>query len=155
MFSSKLHAAILAIAFTIGAGAAHATTITFDELPLSDQIGMPVGTDFATGGYNFNLTDGVAWIMAARADGAHASNGTTSLDLGGMVTVTLKGSGELARVVLDESLVEPGEGEVIADLIVAAHADAKKKLDAQQAQLMQEAAGPMAGLMGGMPGMKF
>jgi len=58
-------------------------------------------------------------------------------------------------VVLDESLVEPGEGEVIADLIVAAHADAKKKLDAKQAQLMQEAAGPMAGLMGGMPGMKF
>ena len=74
---------------------------------------------------------------------------------GGMVTVTLKGTGELAKVVLDETLIEPGEGEVIADLIVAAHADAKKKLDATQARLMQEAAGPMAGLMGGMPGMKF
>jgi len=74
---------------------------------------------------------------------------------GGMVTVTLAGSGELTKVVLDESLVEPGEGEVIADLIVAAHADAKKKLDAKQAQLMQEAAGPMAGMMGGFPGMKF
>jgi len=74
---------------------------------------------------------------------------------GGMVTVTLKGSGELARVVLDESLVEPGEGEVIADLIVAAHADAKRKLDAQRDQLLQEAAGPMAGMMGGLPGMKF
>ena len=74
---------------------------------------------------------------------------------GGMVTVTLKGSGDLAKVVLDETLIEPGEGEVIADLIVAAHADAKKKLDAQQAQLMQEAAGPMAGMMGGLPGMKF
>ena len=74
---------------------------------------------------------------------------------GGMVTVVLKGTGELAKVTLDESLIEPGEGEVIADLIVAAHADAKKKLDAKQAQMMQEAAGPMAGLMGGMPGMKF
>ncbi|WP_184715995.1 YbaB/EbfC family nucleoid-associated protein [Caulobacter sp.] len=74
---------------------------------------------------------------------------------GGMVTVTLMGTGELAKVVLDESLIEPGEGEVIADLIVAAHADAKKKLDAKQAQMMQDAAGPMAGLMGGMPGMKF
>ncbi|WP_425994442.1 YbaB/EbfC family nucleoid-associated protein [Caulobacter sp. DWR1-3-2b1] len=74
---------------------------------------------------------------------------------GGMVTVTLRGTGELARVVLDESLIEPGEGEVISDLIVAAHADAKKKLDATQARLMQEAAGPMAGMMGGLPGMKF
>ncbi|MBI1684570.1 YbaB/EbfC family nucleoid-associated protein [Caulobacter hibisci] len=74
---------------------------------------------------------------------------------GGMVTVTLSGAGELTKVVLDESLVEPGEGEVIADLIVAAHADAKRKLDAKQAQLMQEAAGPMAGMVGGLPGMKF
>ena len=74
---------------------------------------------------------------------------------GGMVTVTLRGTGEMAKVVLDESLIAPGEGEVISDLIVAAHADAKKKLDATQARLMQEAAGPMAGLMGGMPGMKF
>ena len=74
---------------------------------------------------------------------------------GGMVKVTLKGSGELTRVDLDESLMAPGEGEVVSDLIVAAHADAKKKLDAQQAQLMQEAAGPMAGMMGGLPGMKF
>ena len=64
---------------------------------------------------------------------------------GGMVTVTLKGTGELAKVVLDESLIEPGEGEVIADLIVAAHADAKKKLDAKQAQMMQEAAGSDGG----------
>ena len=74
---------------------------------------------------------------------------------GGMVTVVLKGTGELAKVLMDESLVQPGEGEVIADLIVAAHADAKRKLDAKQAQMMQDAAGPMAGLMGGLPGMKF
>ena len=88
MFSAKLHAAILALAFSVGAGAAQATTITFDELPPSDQFSMPVGTDFATGGYNFNLRDGLAWIMAASNDGVHASNGTTSLDLGGTVTVT-------------------------------------------------------------------
>ncbi|MDB5457704.1 MAG: hypothetical protein JWP92_3289 [Caulobacter sp.] len=74
---------------------------------------------------------------------------------GGMVTVTLKGTGELAGVVIDESLLVPGEGEILADLIVAAHAVAKTKLDAKQAQLMQEAAGPMAGMMGGLPGMKF
>ncbi len=67
---------------------------------------------------------------------------------GGMVRLTLKGSGELARVVLDESLMTPGEGEIVADLIVAAHADAKKKLDAKQAEIMREVAGPLAGFPG-------
>src|SRR5690606_21981735 len=47
---------------------------------------------------------------------------------GGMVKLTLKGSGELAGVEMDESLLAPGEGEVIADLLIAAHADAKRKL---------------------------
>ena len=47
---------------------------------------------------------------------------------------------------------------MVSDLIVAAHADAKTKLDATQADMMQEAMGPLAGLAGGMPGfpgMKF
>ncbi|MBA4794251.1 MAG: YbaB/EbfC family nucleoid-associated protein [Phenylobacterium sp.] len=70
---------------------------------------------------------------------------------GGMVTVTLKGSGELAGVALDERLLAPGEGEVLSDLIVAAHADAKRKLDQMQAEVMREAAGPLAGM--GLPGM--
>jgi len=70
---------------------------------------------------------------------------------GGMVKLVLKGTGELARVDLDESLMAPGEGEVVADLIVAAHADAKRKLDAAQGELMREAAGPLAGL--NIPGM--
>lgn len=69
---------------------------------------------------------------------------------GGMVKVVLKGSGELAKVDLDESLMAPGEGEVVADLVIAAHADAKRKLDAAQAELMKQAAGPLAG-MPGMP----
>ncbi|HYE44537.1 MAG TPA: YbaB/EbfC family nucleoid-associated protein [Caulobacter sp.] len=72
---------------------------------------------------------------------------------GGMVTVTLRGAGELAKVVLDESLIEPGEGEVIADLIIAAHADARRKLEAQTAELMKAAAGPLAGMK--IPGMPF
>jgi DNA-binding YbaB/EbfC family protein len=70
---------------------------------------------------------------------------------GGMVTVTLKGTGELSRVVLDETLMAPGEGEVVADLMVAAHADAKRKLDEKQAEVMREAAGPLAGM--NIPGM--
>jgi DNA-binding YbaB/EbfC family protein len=72
---------------------------------------------------------------------------------GGMVKLTLKGTGELARVDLDDSLMAPGEAEVVADLIVAAHADAKRKLDAAQADMMREAAGPLAGM--NIPGLKL
>ena len=67
---------------------------------------------------------------------------------GGMVRLTLQGSGELKGLVIDDELLQPGEGEVLVDLIVAAHADAKRKLDAAQAEAMQAAAGPLAGLPG-------
>lgn len=67
---------------------------------------------------------------------------------GGMVRLTLKGGGELRGVVVDEELLKPGEGEVLSDLIVAAHADAKRKLDAIQAETMQTIAGPLAGMPG-------
>ncbi len=70
---------------------------------------------------------------------------------GGMVKLMLRGSGELARVELDPGLMAPGEGEVVADLMIAAHADAKRKLDAAQGELMREAAGPLAGM--NIPGM--
>ncbi|MBI1406471.1 MAG: YbaB/EbfC family nucleoid-associated protein [Caulobacter sp.] len=72
---------------------------------------------------------------------------------GGMVRVTLKGAGELAGVELDDSLLAPGEGEVVADLLIAAHADARRKLEARTAELMQVAAGPLAGMK--IPGMGF
>ena len=72
---------------------------------------------------------------------------------GGMVKVELSGSGEMRGAVIDESLLQPGEGEVLADLIVAAHADAKRKIDQTQAEMMKQVAGPLAGM--GLPGMKF
>ena len=70
---------------------------------------------------------------------------------GGAVKLTLRGSGELARVDIDGSLMAPGEAEMVADLIIAAHADAKRKLDEAQGALMREAAGPLAGM--NLPGM--
>ena len=69
---------------------------------------------------------------------------------GGMVTVTLKGAGELTRLDIDPTLMAPGEVEILADLIVAAHADARRKLDIKQGELMADVAGPFAG-MPGMP----
>jgi DNA-binding YbaB/EbfC family protein len=69
---------------------------------------------------------------------------------GGVVRVRLKGSGDLVRVEIDEALMAPGEAEMVVDLVVAAHADAKRQLDAAQTELMKQAAGPFAG-MPGMP----
>jgi DNA-binding YbaB/EbfC family protein len=67
---------------------------------------------------------------------------------GGAVKLVLKGTGELARLDIDESLMAPGEAEMVADLVIAAHADAKRKLDAASAEIMRAAAGPLAGLPG-------
>jgi DNA-binding YbaB/EbfC family protein len=72
---------------------------------------------------------------------------------GGAVSVLLKGSGELTSVQIDERLMQPGDSEMLADLIVVAHADAKRKLDEQQAALMKEVAGPLGGMR--LPGLKF
>ena len=66
----------------------------------------------------------------------------------GLVKVTLKGTGQITRVDIDESLMAPGEAEMVGDLVAAAHADAKRQLDARSAELMQKAAGPLAGLPG-------
>ena len=75
----------------------------------------------------------------------------------GLVSLVLTGAGALKSVKVDVSLLDPQEGELIGDLVVAAHADAKAKLDAAQAELMKHAAGPLAGLGAGMglPGLKF
>src|SRR5687767_5699819 len=70
---------------------------------------------------------------------------------GGMVTVTLTGKGDLKGVKLDESLIKPGEREILEDLLVAAHADAKRKSEA----VLQD---KMKALTGGLPlppGMKL
>jgi DNA-binding YbaB/EbfC family protein len=92
-----------------------------------------------------------AQAMQEKLATAQARLAETELDGvagGGMVRLTLKGTGELARVVIDESLLAPGEGEIIADLIIAAHADARRKLEAAQGDLMRDVAGPLAGIPG-------
>ena len=59
----------------------------------------------------------------------------------GMVCVRLSGKGELRRVKLDPKLTDPAETEMLEDLIVAAHADAKRKLEAVTAEEMQKVTG--------------
>jgi DNA-binding YbaB/EbfC family protein len=63
---------------------------------------------------------------------------------GGLVVLTLNGKGELVGVKIDPSLAKPEEVEILEDLIVAAHTDAKAKVE----RLLQE---KMQSLTGGLP----
>jgi DNA-binding YbaB/EbfC family protein len=70
---------------------------------------------------------------------------------GGMVTVTLTAKGDMKGVKIDPSLIKPEETEIIEDLLVAAHADARRKAEVLLAEKMK-------GLTGGLPippGMKL
>ena len=61
----------------------------------------------------------------------------------GMVKVKLTGKGELRRIAIDPSLMTAEDREVLEDLIVAAHADAKQKVEAMMAEEMQKATAGM------------
>jgi len=63
---------------------------------------------------------------------------------GGMVTITLTAKGDLKGVKVDDSLLNPTEKEILEDLLVTAHADARRKAEA----VMQE---KMKSLTGGLP----
>ncbi len=62
----------------------------------------------------------------------------------GMVKVVLSGKGEMRRISIDPSLIDKDEREVLEDLIVAAHADAKAKVEAAMAAEMQKATAGLA-----------
>ena len=63
---------------------------------------------------------------------------------GGMVVVTLSGKGDMVGVKIDPSLLKPEEAEILEDLLVAAHNDAKAKVE----EAMKE---KMKSLTGGLP----
>ena len=63
---------------------------------------------------------------------------------GGLVALTLSGKGEIKSVRIDDSLFKPDQKDIVQDLIVAAYADARRKLEA----LLQER---MQALTGGLP----
>lgn len=60
---------------------------------------------------------------------------------GGLVKVTISGKGDVKKVRIDPSLAKADEVEILEDLIVAAAADAKSKLDTTLQAKMQEVAG--------------
>jgi DNA-binding YbaB/EbfC family protein len=70
---------------------------------------------------------------------------------GGMVVALMNGKGELKKITLDKAAVDPEDVEILEDLIIAAVADAKNKVEAYVASETQK-------MMGGLPmppGMKL
>ena len=63
---------------------------------------------------------------------------------GGMVTVKLSAKGDLKGVMIDDSLMNPSEKEILEDLLVAAHADARRKAET----VLQD---KMKAVTGGLP----
>jgi hypothetical protein len=63
---------------------------------------------------------------------------------GGLVTVRLSGKGEMKSVRIDDSLLKPQEKEILEDLLVAAHADARRRAES----VLQE---KMKAVTGGLP----
>ena len=63
---------------------------------------------------------------------------------GGVVTVVLSGKGEMKGVRIDDTLLKPEEKEILEDLLVTAHADARKKSESVMAEKMKA-------LTGGLP----
>ncbi len=70
---------------------------------------------------------------------------------GGLVTIKLSGKSEAKAAHVDESLLKPDQREIIEDLFVAAHADARRKLEA----LLQERMQALTGGLSLPPGLKL
>jgi len=63
---------------------------------------------------------------------------------GGVVKVVLNGKGDLKSVYVDDSLMRADEKEILEDLLVTAHADARRKSEDAMAEKMKA-------LTGGIP----
>jgi len=69
---------------------------------------------------------------------------------GGLVSVIMSGSGEMKKTLIDPSLLQVEEKEMLEDLIVAAHNDAKTKADEESKNTMSGAFGNLGSLPAGM-----
>lgn len=65
---------------------------------------------------------------------------------GGLVSVTMSGTGTVSAVTVDPKVVDPEDVETLQDLLVGAFGDAHSKV----AALAEERLGPLAGGMGGL-----
>ena len=71
---------------------------------------------------------------------------------GGLVTITMSGSGQMRKVNIDPTLIVADDKEVLEDLIIAAYNEAKAKADEESKNSMSGAVGNLGGLP---PGLNF
>ena len=62
---------------------------------------------------------------------------------GGMVTATVDGKGTVTRIVIDPTVVDPRDVEMLEDLVLAAITEAQNKAQGQYEEDMRKAAGGM------------
>jgi DNA-binding YbaB/EbfC family protein len=60
---------------------------------------------------------------------------------GGMVSVRMTAKGDLKGVTVNDSLLNPSEKEILEDLLVAAHADARRKAEGTLKEKMKAVTG--------------
>lgn len=70
---------------------------------------------------------------------------------GGLVKLVMTARGALKRVHIDPTLFKPEEQQIVEDLIVAAHSDAKAKAERRLTEEMQS----LSGGLSMPPGFKF
>jgi DNA-binding YbaB/EbfC family protein len=90
-----------------------------------------------------------AQLVAAQQELADSE--VTGTAGGGLVTATMSGSGELKALQIDPKAVDPEDIETLQDLVVAAVRDASRA----STELAGQKMGPLAGGLGGIPGLPF
>jgi DNA-binding YbaB/EbfC family protein len=92
------------------------------------------------------MKDLMGLMKSAQAMQAKMQDMQTALELvevegqsgAGLVRVTLTAKGQMKGIVIDASLFKPEEAEILEDLIVTAHEDARKKAERLTEEKMRE-----------------
>jgi hypothetical protein len=92
---------------------------------------------------NFNLNDLMAQAAAMQAQMQSAQEKLSTTELtgtagGGLVTATVKGTGELVGLVIKPEVCDPEDTETLADLVIAAVRDANAKAASVQEAFMPQ-----------------
>lgn len=82
-----------------------------------------------------SLEDIMAMAQNVQAELAKAQDGLDNIEIegasgGGLVKVKASAKGRIIGIAIDDSLIVPGEKQMLEDLIVAAFNDARAKADA-------------------------